>query len=132
MTSLPPEGVAVLVTSLTTGYVHISLRCVAALLRQAAKYDDVFSLLEEHESIRIDAVRLGGSGKTALYKLSSCAFVDCRLSHLVDLLSTVQIVKKLIEAGASINRKSKDGATPMEVTAAVCFGSFFSLHVMVL
>ncbi len=40
----------------------------------------------------------------------------------------MQIVKKLIEAGASINCKSKDGATPMEVAAAVCFGSFFSLH----
>jgi hypothetical protein len=45
---------------------------------------------------------------------------------LVDVLSTVQIVKKLIEAGAFINRMSKDGATPMEVAAAVCFGSFFT------
>jgi hypothetical protein len=49
---------------------------------------------------------------------------------LIDVLSTVQIVKKLIEAGASINRKSKDGATPMEVAAEVCFGSLFSLHVI--
>ncbi len=80
ITTLPPEGVVVLVTPLTTGYVHISLRCVAALLRQAAqkgKYDDVFSLLEEHKSIRIDAVRLGGSGKTALYIAVNEAIFMC-------------------------------------------------------
>ena len=46
ITILPPEGVVVLVTPLTTGYAHISLRCVATLLRQAAKkgkYDDVLT-----------------------------------------------------------------------------------------
>ena len=86
MTTLPSEGVAVLVTPLTTGYAHISLRCVAALLRQAAKkgkYDDVFSLLEEHKSIRIDAVRLGGSGKTALYIAAERGYLHVRLLTVV-------------------------------------------------
>ncbi len=75
-----------LVTPLTTGYAHISLRCVAALLRQAAKkgkYDDVFSLLEEHKSIRIDAVRLGGSGKTALYIAAERGYLHVRLLTVV-------------------------------------------------
>ncbi len=82
MTTLPPEGVVVLVTPLTTGYAHISSRCVAALLRQAVKkgkYDDVFSLLEEHKSIRIDVVRLGGSGKTALYIAAERGYLHVRL-----------------------------------------------------
>jgi len=75
-----------LVTPLTTGYVHISVRCVAALLRQAVKkgkYDDVFSLLEEHKSIRIDAVRLGGSGKTALYIAAERGYLHVRLLTVV-------------------------------------------------
>ena len=59
-----------------------SLCIAAALLRKAAKqgkYGDVFSLLEEHRSIRIDAVRIGGSGKTALCIAAErgCLHVRC-------------------------------------------------------
>ena len=42
----------------------------AALLRRACKegrYNTVLRLLTTHPNIGVDAVRIGGSGKTALY-----------------------------------------------------------------
>lgn len=76
-------------------------------LRHACKngdFDEVVRLLSFTKDIKVDAVRVGGSGKTALFCAAERGYL--------------QIVNKLLEFGASVSRKSADGVSPIDAAAA--------------
>ncbi len=77
----------------------------------------VCELLLRYNNIRVDAVRVRSSGKTALYLAAEKGHLA--VSVLDVLPNWFQIVERLLQAGANPNIRDELDISPVEIALAV-------------